>query len=85
MKSKKSVLIQISNTTDYTLQLESQTLSHGIFRQFPPEIIEPGTSKNFGAENHGLNGTEGEVKYTVFIKKGDSVQKCILQVYWKGI
>lgn len=85
MNSKKSVLIQINNSTDYTLKLESHNLFHGIYRQFPPDIIEPGTSKNFGAENHGLNGTEGDVKYSISIKKGDSTHTCILQASWKGI
>lgn len=77
----KSVFIQIHNTTEHTLYLKSQASTHGIWRQPPPEIIEPNSIRSFGAENHGLTGTEGEVQYRV-----DANEECsiILPFFWKG-
>lgn len=77
-----SILIKVHNKTAYTLYLTENKLEHGIWRNVPPEIIEPNTVGYCGAENHGLTGSKGELQYRVDIRDDCSV---FLPFYWKGM
>jgi hypothetical protein len=61
----RSVVLDISNTTNRTLILQGEGhLDHGIFREPPPFEIPPRTNRLFTAQSSGFaTGTEGNVQY----------------------
>ncbi|MFG2380847.1 hypothetical protein [Streptomyces avermitilis] len=60
----RSVVLEISNTTNRTLTLQGQFLDHGVFREPPPFSIAPRSSGLCSAQSSGLGtGTEGNVRY----------------------
>jgi hypothetical protein len=58
-KAQRNVIITLSNTTEFRLQLVRSELRHGIWSMVAPNEVLPYTSFDFGSESHGLMATEG--------------------------
>lgn len=54
------ILLTISNSSEFTLRLQSSETTHGVWSLAPPEVILPGAQVDFGAESHGITGTAGK-------------------------
>jgi len=67
--ANKSVLVTVSNITDYKLFLVSSYLSSGIWRSPVPEEVPPQTNAEFGVESHGYLTIKGHVTYELITKK----------------
>jgi hypothetical protein len=62
-KANRSALIVIRNLTSESLFRIKFSLIHGMWRKFPPEIIEPNQEVRFGSESKGfMTGTEGSLE-----------------------
>jgi len=64
-----SMLVTLSNTSDFKISLKSEDISHGIWRFKPPELILPGDVFDFGAESYGIMGTKGQIVYSILSKE----------------
>jgi len=63
--ASRSLLVTLSNTTDFGLILKSEVLEHGIWRCSPPKEIRTRVPYDFGTESHGLFGTKGTLVYSI--------------------
>jgi len=61
----RSLLVSLSNTTDFKLTLVSENLEHGIWRYSPPRDVRPHVIYDFGTESHGVFGMKGTLVYSI--------------------
>lgn len=80
--AQRSILITISNLTDFELTSNESYLSSGIWRSPYPEVVSPQTNIEFGVESHGYPTIKGFLKYTLRYKKKKKSRNHNLSLNW---
>eukprot|EP01126_Amoeba_proteus_P007879 TRINITY_DN12873_c0_g1_i1.p1 TRINITY_DN12873_c0_g1~~TRINITY_DN12873_c0_g1_i1.p1 ORF type:complete len:380 (-),score=81.39 TRINITY_DN12873_c0_g1_i1:257-1396(-) len=68
-KATQGILITITNTTTHTLILVNCETESGVWSLSPPTTVTPGMTCDFGAQSHGISGSEGWFLYKIQLEK----------------
>eukprot|EP01114_Cavostelium_apophysatum_P008123 TRINITY_DN2041_c0_g1_i1.p1 TRINITY_DN2041_c0_g1~~TRINITY_DN2041_c0_g1_i1.p1 ORF type:complete len:720 (-),score=189.05 TRINITY_DN2041_c0_g1_i1:12-2171(-) len=85
--SSRGVLVTIDNTTDYAFTRSKFSITYGIWKEEPPEKIEPHSQVEFGTSSNGfVSGTEASVHYRIDTpdEEPQSTKKEDIRFYWNN-